>query len=153
MGLEPLAGSKVLTEQVYERLVAAIADGTLRPGQRVRQDEVAALLGVSRQPVSHALQLVRRQGLVVEHGRKGLAVAPIEPARVRDLYRVRGALDDAVREAYRMPKAQAPLEFLLELNEQVAAAETSGEPVVGPGLPPTVNDPKRYVTDDCTRMA
>ncbi len=91
--LEPLPGSTVLIDQVYERLVAAIADGTLAPGQRLRQDEVAALLGVSRQPVSHALQLVKRQGLAVEHGRKGLAVAPIAAGGLRDLYQVRAALD------------------------------------------------------------
>ncbi len=91
--LEPLPGGTVLIDRVYERLVAAIADGTLAPGQRLRQDEVAALLGVSRQPVSHALQLVKRQGLAVEHGRKGLAVAALEAAQVRDLYQVRAALD------------------------------------------------------------
>jgi DNA-binding GntR family transcriptional regulator len=91
--LEPLVGGRVLIDLVYERIVAAIADGTLPPGRRLRQDEVAALLGVSRQPVSHALQLVKRQGLAVEHGRKGLAVAPVEAARVRDLYQVRAALD------------------------------------------------------------
>ena len=92
-GLEPLAGGAALIDRVYERLVAAIADGTLPPGRRLRQDEVAALLGVSRQPVSHALQLVKRQGLAIEHGRKGLAVAPIAAAQVRDLYQVRAALD------------------------------------------------------------
>ena len=91
--LEPLPGGTVLIDLVYERLVAAIADGRLAPGQRLRQDEVAALLGVSRQPVSHALQLVKRQGLAVEHGRKGLAVAPLVAEQVRDLYQVRAALD------------------------------------------------------------
>jgi DNA-binding GntR family transcriptional regulator len=91
--LEPLTGGMVLIDRVYERLVAAIADGTLAPGQRLRQDDVAALLGVSRQPVSHALQLVKRQGLAVEHGRKGLAVAPLRPGQVEDLYQVRAALD------------------------------------------------------------
>jgi len=96
--LEPLPGGTVLIDRVYERLVAAIADGTLAPGQRLRQDEVAALLGVSRQPVSHALQLVKRQGLAVEHGRKGLAVAPIEAQQLRDLYQVRAALDQLAAE-------------------------------------------------------
>jgi DNA-binding GntR family transcriptional regulator len=96
--LEPLAGSAALVDRVYERLVAAIADGTLAPGQRLRQDEVAALLGVSRQPVSHALQLVKRQGLAVEHGRKGLAVAALEPEQVQDLYQVRAALDQLAAE-------------------------------------------------------
>jgi DNA-binding GntR family transcriptional regulator len=118
--LEPLASTTALVDRVYERLVAAIADGTLAPGQRLRQDEVAALLGVSRQPVSHALQLVKRQGLAVEHGRKGLAVAALEPEQVQDLYEVRAALDQlaaelaACRSATLEPAARAEAEAALE---------------------------------------
>jgi DNA-binding GntR family transcriptional regulator len=118
--LEPLASTTALVDRVYERLVAAIADGTLAPGQRLRQDEVAALLGVSRQPVSHALQLVKRQGLAVEHGRKGLAVAALEPEQVQDLYEVRAALDQlaaelaARRSATLEPAARAEAEAALE---------------------------------------
>lgn len=91
--MEPLASTPNLIEQVHLRLVDAIADGTLAPGERLTQEEVAARLSVSRQPVSHALQLLKRQGLMVELGKRGLSVAPIDPERIRDLYQVRAALD------------------------------------------------------------
>ena len=61
--MRPLDTQPVLIDQVYERLVEAIADGTLPPGQRIRQEELAEMLGVSRQPISHALQLLKRQHL------------------------------------------------------------------------------------------
>ena len=77
--MEPLRMVPNLIEQVHDRLVDAIADGTLAPGVRVTQEELADHLAVSRQPVSHALQLLKRQGLVVEHGRRGLSVAPVDP--------------------------------------------------------------------------
>lgn len=93
--MHPVESGPILIDQVYQRLRDAIADGTLAPGQRIRQGELAERLGVSRQPVSHALQLLKRQGLVRESGRKGLAVAPIDPVRIRQLYEVRGALDGA----------------------------------------------------------
>ncbi len=125
--LEPLASGTALIDQVYERLVAAIADGTLAPGQRLRQDEVAALLGVSRQPVSHALQLVKRQGLAVEHGRKGLAVAPIAAAQLRDLYQVRAALDEL---AARLAAARGRAGAL----ERTARAEAEQALAAGLGL-------------------
>ena len=48
---------------------------------------------MSRQPVSHALHLLKSQGLVRESGRKGFEVAPVDPTRLRQLYEVRGALD------------------------------------------------------------
>ena len=57
------------------------------------QEDLAAQLGVSRQPVSHALMLLRHDGLVVERGRKGQMVAPIDPENLLSLYQARGALD------------------------------------------------------------
>jgi len=74
-------------------LVEAIADGTLAPGQRIRQEELGRALGVSRQPISHALQLLKQQKLVEENGRRGLIVSEIDAAKVRELYQVRSALD------------------------------------------------------------
>lgn len=82
-----------LIDQVHDRLLAAIVDGTLPPGSRLTQESAADMLGVSRQPVSHALQVLKRRGLLTEHGRKGLAVSSIEASRVRQLYQVRAALD------------------------------------------------------------
>ena len=82
-----------LIDQVHDRLLSAIADGTLTSGQRLTQESVAAMLGVSRQPVSHALQVLKRRGFLIEHGKRGLQVAPLDARRVRDLYLVREALD------------------------------------------------------------
>jgi L-proline 4-hydroxylase len=74
-------------------LVDAIADGTLAPGQRIRQEELGRMLGVSRQPISHALQLLKQQKLVEESGRRGLIVCTVDAASIRELYQVRTALD------------------------------------------------------------
>jgi DNA-binding GntR family transcriptional regulator len=87
-----------LIDQVHDRLLAAIVDGTLPAGSRLTQESAADMLGVSRQPVSHALQVLKRRGLLIEHGRKGLAVSGIEASRVRQLYQVRAALDGLAAE-------------------------------------------------------
>ncbi len=79
--LDPLPN---LIDQVYARILEAIIDRSLPPGHRIRQNELAEKLGVSRQPVSHALHLLHRQGLVAESG---------DPQRIRQLYEVRGAID------------------------------------------------------------
>ncbi|MGA0530999.1 GntR family transcriptional regulator [Hansschlegelia sp. KR7-227] len=88
-----LSVSPNLIQQVYDRLLSAIIDHSLAPGARIRQQELAERLGVSRQPVSHALHLLHRQGLVAESGRKGFQVAPLDPERIRQVYEVRSALD------------------------------------------------------------
>jgi DNA-binding GntR family transcriptional regulator len=54
----------VLGDEVYARLGEAILDGTLAPGERLRDHELAERLGVSRTPVREALQRLERTGLV-----------------------------------------------------------------------------------------
>src|SRR5215510_3427643 len=89
----PLDPAPNLIDQVYARILEAITDRTLLPGQRIRQNELAGKLGVSRQPVSHALHLLHRQGLLSESGRRGFEVTQLDPERIRQLYEVRGAVD------------------------------------------------------------
>ncbi|MFZ5731519.1 MAG: GntR family transcriptional regulator [Pseudomonadota bacterium] len=122
----PLDTSPNLIDQVYQRLMQGIVDLSLPPGHRIRQHELAEQLGVSRQPVSHALHLLHRQGLVSESGRKGFEVAPLDPVRIRQLYEVRGALDGlaarlAAERSRSDPKSRAVLEAALRDGRAIAA--------------------------------
>ena len=111
----PLDPAPNLIDQAYARILEAITDRTLLPGQRIRQNELAEKLGVSRQPVSHALHLLYRQGLVAESGRRGFEVTQLDPARIRQLYEVRGALDAlAARLAAERVKTDAAARARLE---------------------------------------
>ena len=92
-GMIPLDPPPNLTDQVYTRILEAIIDRTLPPGHRIRQNEFADKLGVSRQPVSHALHILHRQGLLAESGRRGFEVTQLDPQRIRQLYEARGAID------------------------------------------------------------
>lgn len=67
----------VLGDEVYTILGEAILDGRLRPGERLRDTELAVRLGVSRTPVREALQRLERSGLVeVAAGRWTRVSAP-----------------------------------------------------------------------------
>jgi len=91
--MKPLNQEPALTNRVRDAIVDSILDGTLRPGKRMAQELLAEQLGVSRQPVSQALTLLKEQGILVALGRKGLTVAPMEPTLVEQIYQVRGPLD------------------------------------------------------------
>ena len=82
-----------LVEQVRTRLLEAICDGSLAPGARLTQEELAASLNVSRQPVLQALRLLKGDGFVIDAGRRGLMVAPLEGAMIERIYAVRAVLD------------------------------------------------------------
>jgi len=123
----PLESGPILIDRVYQRLLDAIADGILPPGSRILQGELATKLGVSRQPVSHALHLLKRQGLVQESGRKGFEVVPVDPLRLRQLYEVRGALDGlaarlAAEHAGRDAAGRAALRSALGAGQAITAA-------------------------------
>ena len=119
--LDPLPN---LIDQVYGRLLEAIIDRTLLPGQRITQNELADRLGVSRQPISHALHLLHRQGLVAESGKRGFEVTQLDPQRIRELYEVRGAIDAlaarlAATRAREDAAARAQLESALEAGRAI----------------------------------
>lgn len=89
----PLTLAPSLTDQVYDAVLDEIAEGRLAPGTHIVQEQLALRLGVSRQPVQQAMARLRADGLLEELGRRGLFVAPLDPARMLQHYGVRAALD------------------------------------------------------------
>lgn len=61
---EPIVATGPLIDEVYRRLGEAIKTEVLRPGERIRDVEVAAWLGVSRTPVREAIWRLAQVGLV-----------------------------------------------------------------------------------------
>lgn len=84
-----------LPERIHDAVLEAICSGELKAGTRLTQEDLAQQFGVSRQPVLQAMMLLRREGFLIETGRKGVCVAPLDMQQVRNLYVVRGALDGA----------------------------------------------------------
>jgi DNA-binding GntR family transcriptional regulator len=82
-----------LVDQVYRSLLDAISEGTLAPGQRITQEDIAEQLAVSRQPVLQALRLLKKDGFVQDAPGRGLLVAPLDATWTMNVYQVRGALD------------------------------------------------------------
>lgn len=128
MSIESLKPQKTRVEQVYERILDAICDGTLAPGDRVTQDELALRLQVSRQPVMTALGQLKQQGFLVEHGRRGLQVASIDQARFDAIYELRSALEPlaASLAAKRATKEQIAIgRALVSRGRQAAATDAT----------------------------
>jgi len=99
-----------LVDRVYRSLIDAISDGSLVPGQRITQEDIAGQLAVSRQPVLQALRLLKKDGFVQDAPGRGLQVAQLDPEWMRKVYQVRGALDAlaarlAAERRYRLPSA------------------------------------------------
>ena len=105
MALVPLGDRPSLVETVHDRLIEAICNGELAPGEALVQERLAQRLGVSRQPIIQALAMLRRDGFVEAAGKRGYRVAPMTPELVAQVYEVRGALDRLAAGAAASPRA------------------------------------------------
>ncbi|MEU6999349.1 GntR family transcriptional regulator [Nonomuraea sp. NPDC046570] len=82
-----------LRESVFEALQELIVSGQLRPGQHLVESELAELLGVSRQPVREALQLLSGEGWVDLHPGQGAFVHAPTVQEADQLLAVRALLE------------------------------------------------------------
>lgn len=78
-----------LTQSVYERLRSDVLACRLRPGQRLRINDLSQDLGVSLSAVREALSRLTAEALVVAEPQRGFRVAPISADELRDLTAVR----------------------------------------------------------------
>jgi DNA-binding GntR family transcriptional regulator len=78
---------------VYESLRDAISEGRIACGERVREEEIARNLGVSRTPVREALQRLHERGLLIFGSGRGLVVAELSQQQVVELYSMREILE------------------------------------------------------------
>lgn len=93
--MRPIQPEPDLSERIHDSVLEAICSGELKSGARITQEEIAQQFGVSRQPVLQAMMLLRREGFLIDAGRKGVCVAPLDVQQARNLYVVRAALDGA----------------------------------------------------------
>jgi DNA-binding GntR family transcriptional regulator len=109
------------TRDITAALRARVLSGALRPGDPLRQDELAAGFGVSKIPVREALQRLDVEGLVELRANRGAVVRGLTPERAREVYGLRRALEPALlREA-------VPRLTIVDLAEAEHALAT-GEP-------------------------
>jgi DNA-binding GntR family transcriptional regulator len=79
--------------RVAAYLREAILGGVLKPGDRIRQEELAARLGASRLPVREALRMLEAEGLTEHEAHKGARVPRLSAHEVDVIYRMREKLE------------------------------------------------------------
>jgi DNA-binding GntR family transcriptional regulator len=125
-----LSSQPKLVAQVHHALLTEIAQGSLPPGSRIIQEQLAQELGVSRQPVQQALLLLRNQGVLADAPGRGLIVAPLDLAYVRSMYDIRAVIEGlAFRRAAERSAQQARKlgPSLIDSGREAAASGTISE--------------------------
>jgi DNA-binding GntR family transcriptional regulator len=102
---------------VLEAIKTAIRDGKLRPGQRLREIELAESLGVSRTPVREALKMLEAQGLV-SSAIDGLVVKTLSPQETTELYTAWAELEAVAARQAAMHAKPSDVRLMRTLCEQ-----------------------------------
>lgn len=85
--------SKTRGQNAYQAILAAIREGIYRPGDPLREEEVAARIGVSRTPVREALGRLQEKGLLEAAPGRGVAVSILTMPQIFELYAMREMLE------------------------------------------------------------
>jgi DNA-binding GntR family transcriptional regulator len=117
---------RVLSDDVYDAVLALLIDGEIEPGARANIEGIARELDVSPTPVREALARLESEGLVVKRALKGYTAAPpLDAADFEELFAVRLLLEPhaAALAAARMDDAsRAELRSAADLHQFIATA-------------------------------
>lgn len=83
----------VASHRIADSLRTAILDGSYRPGERIRQEDIAARSGASRIPVREALRMLAAEGLVTLVANSGAWVTRLTMAECTETYLIRERLE------------------------------------------------------------
>ncbi len=107
-------------EAAYTAIKFAILDGRFAPNQSLVEEQIAAMLQISRTPVREALAILEHEGLIAPRQGRGLYVATL----TRDEFVAMFVANETV-EPYLVRRAalQASLEQLEALNQAIRRAQ------------------------------
>ena len=114
-----------LTSVIYNQLEDMILTGVLKPGERINESQLSAMLQVSRAPIREACRQLEKHGMVQIITRRGTFVTKIEVSEVMELYDIRASLESLAAEkaaVYATPKDLQEFQTILQnMHEAVTA--------------------------------
>lgn len=116
-----------LRQAVTDAIRDGIVAGTYPPGVRLFEESVAGDLGVSRNPVREAFQVLAAEGFVVLEPRRGASVATIDTRRAAEIFEVRGALEGLVADLAASKATPDDVEHLRSIVDEGQAAADARE--------------------------
>lgn len=123
-----------LRHAVLEEIRARIVAGAWSQGERIFEDQIAADLGVSRNPVREALQALQAEGFVELEPRRGARVAIVSPEQARELFEVREVLEGLVASLAARRRTDAELVEIRAVVAEGLRTATGGALVDLPSL-------------------
>jgi DNA-binding GntR family transcriptional regulator len=117
--IDRLAGAGNAAETAYAVLREAIVSNILKPGARLRADELAKKLGVSKTPVREALRKLQAEDLITRQPGNALTVKTISEEQLFEIYYTREALEGMAARLAAENAGQIELAKLRAINDEM----------------------------------
>lgn len=122
----PIERHLTLRERIVEFIKDAVISGSLKPGERVPESEIAERFGISRTPIREAFRQLESEGFLIMTPRKGAVVSPITDKDVREFYAIKSLLEGYAAEKACVELTDKEIKKLQDLNAEMAKNEEKG---------------------------
>ena len=113
-------------DRAFAALMSALRDGLYRPGDRLRELEIAERFDLSRTPVREALRRLEAENIVEHRPRVGAVIRTLGQTEVVELYEMRLVLERTAAEMAAKHAAEAEVDDMAALNDDIAALPEGG---------------------------
>jgi len=113
---------KSLRDTIYETIRESISQGTLHPGERLIENDLAQQFKSSRSPIREALRQLESEGLIRSENNKGYTVSKLSPKDVEEIYNVRIILESYATRLTASSITKDQIKYLETLNKRLKAA-------------------------------
>jgi DNA-binding GntR family transcriptional regulator len=118
-----------IQDAVVNGIRQMILNGHLKPGDRLRQDELAKTFDVSTMPIREALRQLQVEGLVVFRPRRGATVARFTVSDYEEIYLIREALETLACRWVAEDFSRIPIDRLKLLLEEIETVEANQDDI------------------------
>ena len=110
-------------EAAYASLIDALRSGDFAPGDRLREEDVAQRLNLSRTPVREAIRRLENNGIVEHRPRIGAVIRKLSQTEVVELYEMRIVLERTAARMAAQHGSEAEFDALDDMNARILDAQ------------------------------
>lgn len=108
-----------LSEKIAETLREYIMKGSLKPGERLTEPKLSAMLGISRTPIREALRLLENEGFIDIYPRRGAVVSDITSKDVDEIFIIKTKLESLAARLAVENISEADIKKMMDINEKM----------------------------------
>lgn len=109
-----------LSEKIAETIREYIMKGNIKPGERLTEPKLSAMLGISRTPIREALRLLESEGFIDIFPRRGAVVSDITPQDVDEIFTIKIKLESLAARLAGEYMTDGDIKKLIEINDKIA---------------------------------